>query len=310
MSITIVQSKAFNASWSGSFSANVTAGNTVYLFAFQYNAAGMSSNSPLFGGAAVSGASKLLDGQSTAGGDVYGAIWQLPNLGGGAASVALTNVNGTIDANVGMVAMEASGLGTAPILDAGAAPNPQTANAGTGTVASGSTGNITTAPELILTAAIAFGSNPGTPGAPWTSLQASSFSTASWQVVTSSGASYAFSGSAVTVGWFAGVAAVEVASGAAVSGTVQPRATVPVPRHRPGRGIWGGIQGQAFVKVPAPVQQFRLAPRRKLARAYVQFIPVTTMNAAAVAGVAGTIPALMINQTRVAVRRDGRIVRQ
>lgn len=129
--------------------------------------------------------------------------------------------------------------------------------------------------------------------------------------------------------------------GGGPAGTVQPRMTVPVPRRRPvravwarisgqayvavpaplqeyqlaprrklARAIWRGGSGQAYVAVPAPVQQYRLAPRRKLARAYVQFVPVTTTNAPAVAGVAGTVPVLMVNQTRVIVRHDGRVVRR
>lgn len=134
---------------------------------------------------------------------------------------------------------------------------------------------------------------------------------------------------------------VEVSDIATVAGTVQPRVTVPVPRRRLARAVWAQITGQAFVAVPAPkqeyqlaprrrlaravwrggagqayvavpapVQQYRLAPRRKPARAYVQFTPVVTTNAAAVAGVAGTVPVLMANQTRVVVRRDGRVVRR
>lgn len=56
-------------------------------------------------------------------------------------------------------------------------------------------------------------------------------------------------------------------SGANPAGSVQPRATVPVPRHRPRRARWAGGAGQAFVFVPPPLQEFRLAPRRRLARA-------------------------------------------
>lgn len=93
-----------------------------------------------------------------------------------------------------------------------------------------------------------------------------------------------------------------------VSGTVQPRATVPVPRRKPSRAlargiavpaiygtapaqqyrtpprralsraVWRGITGQAFVKVPASRQQYRTPPRRVPARAYVRFTPVTTHN--------------------------------
>jgi hypothetical protein len=55
--------------------------------------------------------------------------------------------------------------------------------------------------------------------------------------------------------------------GGGVSGTVQRRATVPVPRRKPARALWQRVTGQAFVKVPAPAQQPRPAPRRTLARA-------------------------------------------
>jgi hypothetical protein len=97
---------------------------------------------------------------------------------------------------------------------------------------------------------------------------------------------------------------------AAPAGTVQPQATVPVPRRKPARAVWQSITGQAFVQVaaprqqpgpaprrkparavwhgiagaafvqvPAPRQQPGPAPRRKPARAVVGFTPVTTTNA-------------------------------
>jgi hypothetical protein len=100
---------------------------------------------------------------------------------------------------------------------------------------------------------------------------------------------------------------------AAVSGSVQPRATVPVPRRQPARVLWRGVAvpgvtslpnrqppltvfrrqlARAYVRftpvatvnatgiaVPAPRQQPRPAPRRTLARAYIRFTPVTTVNA-------------------------------
>jgi hypothetical protein len=99
------------------------------------------------------------------------------------------------------------------------------------------------------------------------------------------------------------------AGGGGQPGTVQPRAAVPAPRRRPARASWRGGGGQAYAAVAAPRQQYRLAPRRLPGRAVVRFIPVVTVNAAAVTGVAGTVPALMVNQTRTAIRRDGRVVR-
>ena len=131
------------------------------------------------------------------------------------------------------------------------------------------------------------------------------------------------------------------AAGGGPAGTVQPRATVPVPRRRPARAVQGGVRGPAFIAVAAPVQQFRTAPRRVLARAVVrgsvpftgyvavaaphqppylpprrrparaviQFTPVTTTNAAAVAGTPGTQPVLIATPVNMIVRRTGRISR-
>ncbi|HEV2260268.1 MAG TPA: hypothetical protein VGS06_44750, partial [Streptosporangiaceae bacterium] len=79
------------------------------------------------------------------------------------------------------------------------------------------------------------------------------------------------------------------ASSAGVAGTVQPRATVPVPRRRPGRALWQRITGQAFAQVPAPAQQPKPAPRRIPARAVIRFTPVTTTNAVPPPPVSGTI---------------------
>jgi hypothetical protein len=217
VTISVVQSENIPGSWSGSFGSNVSAGNTVFLFAYSYGPATASSSSPTFGGSAASGASKVLDGIGpNANSSVYAAIWMLPNLAGGAASIGLTSINGTVDVNVGMAAIEVSGLGASPSLDSGATPNPavagSTATGGT-LVSSGSTGNITSAPELIVGAAVAFGANPGTPGSPWTEVQPSGFCTAIWQVVTSSGGNYAFTGLTVNPAWIAGAAAVTPGGG-------------------------------------------------------------------------------------------------
>ena len=212
MTIAIVQTKVTNAAWTGSFASNVTVSDTVFIYAYSYGPVNESSSNPTFGGSAVSNASKVLDGVGANGNSsVYSAIWMLPNLAGGAASYGLTNINGTVDANVGSVAIEVSGLGASPLLDAGAAPNPQTASGVMGAIGSGSTGNITTSPELIIGTAIGFALNLTPPGAPWTNGQASSFCSAGWQVVTSSGSSYAYNVTGSTgAAWIAGVAAIQV----------------------------------------------------------------------------------------------------
>lgn len=110
-------------------------------------------------------------------------------------------------------------------------------------------------------------------------------------------ASFAFTPTGANF-WTVLLVAFKLAGGAAgVPGTVQPRATVPVPRRRPARALahgigvpgiygsapaqryrtpprrtparaaWRGITGAAYVAVPAPRQEYRTPPRRALARA-------------------------------------------
>jgi len=70
-----------------------------------------------------------------------------------------------------------------------------------------------------------------------------------------------------------------VAGMAYVNGTIQPRATVPVPRRKPARAVARGIAVPGIYGT-APVQQPRPAPRRRPARAFIRFVPVATVNAA------------------------------
>jgi hypothetical protein len=215
VTISVVQSKAFNAAWSGSLTSNVTAGNTVFLFAYQYTNSGasMSSSSPLFGGNAVSGATQPIpDFQASGAATVSCTVWMLPNLGGGAASVALTNVGGIVDTNVGLAAAEVSGLGATPALDT-ASPNPATATGSAGNPASGSTGAIVSSPDIILGIAVEYGTALTAPGGAWsapTGGQAASGCLAGWQVVTSSGGTYAYSATGSGQRWDCGAVAVAV----------------------------------------------------------------------------------------------------
>lgn len=76
-----------------------------------------------------------------------------------------------------------------------------------------------------------------------------------------------------------------IPAAAAASGTVQPRATVPVPRRRPSRAVvqFRPVAGSnAVPPPPAGTVQPRAAlpaPRRRPGRAAVYFRPVTTVNA-------------------------------
>jgi hypothetical protein len=290
VAISVVQSIAFSGAWSGSFGSNVAAGNTVYLFGYQYTTGGatMGSSNPEFAGSAVGTATQLISGQGPGVNAVYGTLWQLPGLAGGAASVALTNSGGTVDGNVGMIAIEVSGLGAAPVLDAGATPNPETGNGTSSSPASGSTGDITTAPELILALAVGFGIGLTLPGGAWSGLLTTSdFCAAGWQVAASSGGSYSYAPSGSSSGsWFAGVAALEAATSAGVAGTVQPAATLRTARRSLARAVTGFVPVRTVNTGHGPagtVQPLtaRPAPRRVPARAYVRFTPVTTVNAPA-----------------------------
>jgi hypothetical protein len=212
MTISVVQSKVLSSSaWSGSFSSNVAAGSTVFLFAYQYTSSGatMGSSAPLFNGSSVAGASKLFDKQGASTNTVYGAIWMLPNLAGGAASCALTNSGGIVDSNVGLIGIEVSGLGASPSLDS-ASPNPQTGTNNAGNPSSGATGNIVSSPEIILGLAVEYGVTLTLPGGAWSGLQtASGLTAAGWQVVTSSGSAYTYTATGSSASWAAGVAAVK-----------------------------------------------------------------------------------------------------
>jgi hypothetical protein len=225
MTITVLQSIAFTGAWSGSFGSNVTSGSTVFLYGYQYSGtnAAMSSSNPGFNGSSVSGASELISGQNTGGAGVYAAIWMLPDLAGGAASVSLTPAGGTVDSNVGMVAVEVAGLGASPALDSGATPNPGTASGNSPSISSGSTGNITSAQEIIVGAGVQYAGALTLPGGAWSGLviPSSDFSAAGWQVVSSSGGSYSYNpATSTTQYWFAGVAAIQGASTPGPTGPV------------------------------------------------------------------------------------------
>lgn len=64
------------------------------------------------------------------------------------------------------------------------------------------------------------------------------------------------------------------------AGTVQPRATVPVPRRRAARASWASALGPANAHGGnGRVQPKPVIARRTAARAYVRFTPVATVNA-------------------------------
>lgn len=219
MPISEVQFKAVNGASSGSFNSNVASDSTLFLWQFAYTVTGatISTSSPVFDGQAGAGPVKLIEQQSPgAANAVYGVLWMLPPPGGGwpaaAGPFTVTVTNGIVDANVGMVIGEFSGMGAAAVLDSGAAPNPAVASGASGSPTTGNTGNIIAAPELIVALAVEFGVALTGAGGAWGELQASSFCLSAWQVVTSSGGAYSYNPSGFGGNWAAGVAAVEPAT--------------------------------------------------------------------------------------------------
>lgn len=213
MTISVIQARAFNANSSGSFSSNVTAGNSVILIATgASNGVSMSSSSPLFNGSAAAGAALVVDENSPlpAGSAVYVAIWLLPDLAGGAASVGLTVANNAYPyPSTGLIGLEVAGLGTSPASD----QTQKTAGA-TASVTSGTTGTTTTASELVVASLISFGQTFSDVGSPWTELQfGSDFSIAGYQVVSATGA-FTYSQTASGAAGNAGIIATFKAAGA------------------------------------------------------------------------------------------------
>ena len=224
-----MQSKSFTAASSGSFSSNVTAGNSVVLVQFAYTNATsttISTSSPTFNGGSVSGASKLMEQQSAMTvASVYGAAWLLPNLAGGAASVGLTVTNGTVDSNVGMVGYEISGLGASPQLDSGASPNPAETAGNSTNPASGSTGALTQSQEILFGMAVEYGVAVTGPSSPWANLAPSSLCAAGYQVVSTAGG-FAYNTTSGSVQrWIAGICAVRATP--ATPGSTLLKATFP-----------------------------------------------------------------------------------
>ena len=173
MAVTVVQSKASpGGTYSGNFSSNLTAGNTV-LFAVTGSAgtpnwAGVTS-SPLIGGSPVSGATQILtdtsDDSTPANNDGGGSIWLLPNVIGGVTSFAITATNygsGGSNVDCGIMAYEISGLGSSPVLDQIATSQATFNNTVT-------TGAITSAIEFVMLMMLqTTGSAPTGPGSGWT----------------------------------------------------------------------------------------------------------------------------------------------
>lgn len=238
-------------------------------------------------------------------------MWADPNCAGGQTSVVVTWA-GNNSHEIQVFVYEFSGLATSSLLDK-SSTNFTTSPGGTWT--SNATATTTQAVELWFGAVGSLNGTTTGPSSPWinsSQLGATGRTLLVGYQITSSTGTATYSGT-FSVSQFSevGVVTLHSPSGAAVNGTVQPVATFPVPRRQAARGRWGGpAPFTGFVAVAAPRQQPAPAPRRYPARAYVRFTPVTTTNAAPVAGISGPVPVQMVNRTEVISRVTGRVIRR
>lgn len=137
MTISVIQAANADNPTNVSFTANVTAGNSVILLASAYNSNGLTmiSSAPTYNGNIVTGAVKLVDQQSPFSGfAAYGAIWLLPDLAGGAKGpFAITFVNNTGVSEYQV--LEVSGLGASPVTGPSSAGNGSSSSASSGAAA-------------------------------------------------------------------------------------------------------------------------------------------------------------------------------
>lgn len=164
---SVVQTASVHGSTTVTLASNTAPGNSVFLAVTAFNSGGgsvISSNSPTYGGAAVSGAVKLAETQSGAATNpnIYAAVWFLPNLPGGSNSFAITEPNGFASLTT---ATEVAGLGASPV----AGPASTNQNIGTSGVTSGALAALA---RVAVVAGIAGTSAnlSAAPGAPWTSI--------------------------------------------------------------------------------------------------------------------------------------------
>ncbi|HUB93803.1 MAG TPA: hypothetical protein VMB52_04845 [Verrucomicrobiae bacterium] len=161
MSISVVQTTTSSTN-STTFSNPVTAGNTVFVFPLAYTLSAppsVTSSAPTLGGSTLSGTVEVSVDIEYGSVSTYSAIWMIPNVTGGetVVSIAVQNAGGVI----GCLAVEVTGLGPSPSLDAhtfGIAG------------ATGTTGMTTAADQLVLLAVGQTYSPPATPGSPWTTF--------------------------------------------------------------------------------------------------------------------------------------------
>ena len=221
--ISVVQTAYFPFNVEGTFSNNVTPGNSVLLMPALYTASSsgtFTTSNPQFGhlGNSVPGTA-LVQGSGPyvqgAPGWGYTAVWLLPNLPGGAAYVRVDCSTPPSGGPLGMFAYEIAGLGSAPQLDPGGGVS---SGAGyTASLDSGACPAIIDAPEIIFGFGHIYDVALSAPPGGWTTMTGGGSEGNFWsgyQIATGSGGSYDWSQSAASAGsWGAAVVAIYAGSG-------------------------------------------------------------------------------------------------
>jgi len=242
--------------WSGTLSAAPAAGDTLLYVVTAYTTSGaaISTSSPTYNGAAVTGAVLLKAQQGPGTNAVYTATWMLPNVSAGHTSVGITVTGADTPGDqvtVGLTVYDVTGLGASPSLDKSAS------SSGTSSaVTSGASGATTQASEIVVGSLVIFGQTMSPVGAPWTepAQLADDFCLSGYQLLSSSGSSFTYAKTAGGSASWAGTI-VTVAGSSPVS-VALPAAQVtggaPLPGTAAGPVALPAAQVTAAGQQPAP----------------------------------------------------------
>jgi len=224
VTISVVQAAEANDGWDGTFGSDVSAGDSIVLVATGYNnsdGATITFADPVFDGSPVTGATELIRVSGVT--DAL-SVWLLPDVAGGADSFGITVGNSDTGPYVGTIAYDVSGLGASPALDQSASDD----GTGTSDQNSGASGDITSAPQIIVGGLVQDGTiGAGWPPSGWTSAglpgNGSYNTVAGYQIAASSGGSYAYDMGDGDASWAAAVVTIKPAGG----GTAHTATAVP-----------------------------------------------------------------------------------
>lgn len=203
----VVQELRVEGGYSGSFMKNITPGNSVIMMVTGLGTSvAPVTSAPLIGGATVPGAVKIgeLSG-SNATQFVSSALWLLPNLPGGNTTASITIANDTPTANSGLLCWEVAGLGNVPSVDVSS-----TGSANSTSISSGTTSGVAGPGEFVVGMWGANGVSYNEPTWFTSQLGVLGCTVAGWQVTTSAGTTYSYTGIQPTAdAWSSIVAAIQ-----------------------------------------------------------------------------------------------------